>query len=377
MKIKFTAALNDSSGYSEASRNYLFALDTLVNKKTIELCAISPKFELWQTDVGCYKPLIDKYCSKSFKPDLQIIHLTPDCYLKTIDPSCKNVGYMAWETTRLPDKWVEPINALDEVWVPSQFNVDALLSSGIKIPVHKIPHAINVDNLLAKAEGVAVDFNIPDDKYTFYSIFQWTERKNPTGLLKAYISEFSSKDDVCLVIKSYVKSHGAAERDFIRAEIQRVKKSMFISDSGPIVFIGGDLRSNQIAQLHKRGDCLVFPTRAEGWGLCQFESMAFGKPVISTDFSGHLEFMNNENSYLTKSLTTAVSGMPWDLYTGKMEWAEPGIGHLKQQMRHVVNNQDEARAKGAIAAQDVRRFTWENVGQMMWERIQAVMGSGK
>lgn len=376
-KIKLIAALHDSSGYSEASRNYLAALDTLVKKGEIELCAVSPKFEMWNTDVGPYRALIDHYCAKSFEPDLQILHLTPDCYQKYISSKYLSIGYAAWETSKLPDKWVGQINALDEIWCPSAWNVDVFQSSGITIPTHRIPHAINVPDLLARADGEHLDFNIPAGKFAFYSIFQWTERKNPYGLLKTFFSEFTAKDDVVLVLKSYVKSHGAPERDFIRSEIQRVRQSMYLNDAAPVVFIGGDLSSRQIAQLHQQGDCLVLPTRSEGWSLTSFEAMAFGKPVITTDFSGHLEFCRKENSYLIPATMAPVNGMPWPLYTGRMMWAEPDLAELKRLMRWVYEHREEATAKGAIAAEDVKRFGWEDIGILMGERIKAVLGVRK
>ena len=378
MKVKFTAALHDSSGYSEASRNYLCALDTLVKKEKIELCATSPKFEMWHTDVGpTYRPIIEKYCAKTFEPDLHIIHLTPDCYLKNIKPGQKTVAYAAWETSKLPEKWLEPLNAADEIWVPSDYNVEVFKSSGVTKPVYAVPHAISVPDLLARAEGQQAEFNIPKDKFIFYSIYQWTPRKNPEGLLKAFFSEFTTKDPVCLVVKSYVKSYGAGERDFIRSEIQRIRKSMHIDDAPPVVFIGSDLSSQQIAQLHQAGDCMVFPTRAEGFSLTAFEAMAFGKPVITTNYSGHLAFMNEQNSYLTDYQLTPCAGMPWPLYTGRMSWAEPNLDHLKKQMRHVFENRDDAAAKGRQAAEDVNRFSWDNVGKIMIDRMETLVGGAK
>lgn len=379
MKVRFIAALADSSGYSEASRNYLCALDTLVKKEKIELAAASHKFEMWATDIGSYRPMVDKYCGRALeKPDLQIIHLTPDCFPQNIDKNCKNAGYCAWETSKLPDKWVPLINQLDECWVPSHWNVEVFKNSGIKIPVHAIPHAVDIGSMLGRAEvGPTPDYKIPPDKFAFYSIFQWTERKNPTGLLKAFFSEFNVREPVCLVVKSYQKSHGAVEREFIRNEIGRIRESMYIKDAPPVVFIGGDLSSTEMAHLHRRGDCLVFPTRAEGFSLTAFEAMAFGKPVITTNYSGHLDFCNERNSYLTDFQITPVNSMPWPLYTGRMSWAEPDLDHLKRQMRHVFEHKDEARAKGTQAAEDVRRFSWENVGAQMWERMQAIVGGRK
>ena len=45
-------------------------------------------------------------------------------------------------------------------------------------------------------------------------------------------------------------------------------------------------------------DCYVSLHRSEGFGLTLAEAMALGKPVIATGYSGNLDFMTPETSYL-------------------------------------------------------------------------------
>jgi glycosyltransferase involved in cell wall biosynthesis len=45
---------------------------------------------------------------------------------------------------------------------------------------------------------------------------------------------------------------------------------------------------DEVWELHRRGDCLVSPHRAEGWGYSIQEAMAVGTPVIATGYSGNL-----------------------------------------------------------------------------------------
>ena len=45
-------------------------------------------------------------------------------------------------------------------------------------------------------------------------------------------------------------------------------------------------------------DCYVSLHRAEGFGFTMAEAMYLGKPVIATGYSGNLDFMTAENSYL-------------------------------------------------------------------------------
>lgn len=45
-------------------------------------------------------------------------------------------------------------------------------------------------------------------------------------------------------------------------------------------------------------DCYTSLHRSEGFGLRMAEAMALGKPTIATAYSGNLDFMTAENSYL-------------------------------------------------------------------------------
>jgi glycosyltransferase involved in cell wall biosynthesis len=54
---------------------------------------------------------------------------------------------------------------------------------------------------------------------------------------------------------------------------------------------------SDIPRLYAAVDCFVLPTRGEGWGLPIFEAMAMGLPVIATNWSGQVDFMNENNAF--------------------------------------------------------------------------------
>ena len=94
--------------------------------------------------------------------------------------------------------------------------------------------------------------------------------------------------------------------------------------------------------------------RSEGFGLTLAESMYLGKPVIATGWSGNLDFMTAENSYLVDHTLVDVGpeGAP---YPADGQWAEPDLDHAAALMRRVFADRDEADARGAQAAADLRR----------------------
>ena len=47
------------------------------------------------------------------------------------------------ETTGIPDEWVRQANMMDEIWVPSSFNVSTFRESGVTVPIYTIPLGID------------------------------------------------------------------------------------------------------------------------------------------------------------------------------------------------------------------------------------------
>ena len=124
-----------------------------------------------------------------------------------------------------------------------------------------------------------------------------------------------------------------------------------------------------MAALFARADCYVSLHRAEGFGLTLAESMALGKPVIATGFSGNTDFMTPANSYLVDWALTEV-GPEAEHYPEEGTWAEPSIEHAAQLMREVYGDQEAAAARGARAAADVAAWlSPDAVGSIARDRL--------
>jgi glycosyltransferase involved in cell wall biosynthesis/tetratricopeptide (TPR) repeat protein len=126
-----------------------------------------------------------------------------------------------------------------------------------------------------------------------------------------------------------------------------------------------------LPRLYKMADCLVAPSRGEGWGRPHHEAMLMGLPVIATGWSGNTEFMRAENSFLIdyEIVDTALLDAKLTHYRNH-RWADPSETSLRQAMRHVQQNPDQARAKGQRARQDMLcRYTRAAVADLMVARL--------
>ncbi len=371
MDITYISACFDNSGYAEAARNHIAAL--VHGGANVSVFPVS--FENFKSDLGSLGEMIKSLVHQKNNSKIHIIHLTPDNYSQAIDNKKYNIGYAAWETDRIPSVWVAQINQLDELWVPCKHNVEVFKNSGVAIPVYCMPHPIDKTYIEPASEPVFVK---KEDEFTFYSIFQWTERKHPNGLLKAYLSEFNNQDNVNLVIKTYLRNpNDPRESEIIKEMIKDIKSNLRMEHYPRVSLITSLMSRQQIQSLHKDGDAFVLLHRCEGFGLPVAEAMITGNPVVTTGYGGPSDFViDRETGFLVSHQLTPVYKMPWGHYKGNMNWAEPNLYEAQKYMRHLYENRDSAHTMGESAKKHMTsNYSWKSMGQLMCKRLKEIESS--
>lgn len=340
-KINFCGAVQDASGYGEFSRYFISSLVKSGVEVSVENIAIDPK----DVGFGDKGAVCKQLLGKRIGAYTNIVNMVPPLFKKFKKNECMNIGFTMWEASKLPSLWVDICNDMDAIFVPCNYNKKIFMESGVDKPVYVIQPGIDIEEYTERKRS--------NKEFTFYSIFQWTERKNPESLLKAYFSAFAGIDDVNLVIKTYVPRI-PNQRHFVNEQIERVKSSLKMPNGKypKITVIADRISSDEVNKLHYNCDCFVLPHASEGWGMPHMEAMWYGNPVISTGYSGNMDFMNDENSYLVKYGMKPVSnmhhfGVPW--FDATMWWAEPHIDDIADKMLFVYKNRDCAYDTGKRA----------------------------
>jgi len=366
MKVNFCGPFYDASGYAEFSRYFIYALDKAGVEVSAEPILIDPK----KVSYGKKGAVAGKLLRK-ISYDVNVINMVPTLFRKYKKVGCKNIGFTMWETSRLPDIWIKACNEMDAIFVPCSWNKKVFEDSGVAAPVYVVQPGVEPEFHSRTAKN-------KDDEFKFYSVFQWIERKNPTGLIRAYLSEFFSHENVSLTIKSYKPSRPSQVTSSIEDEVVKIKKEMNVPlDSLPkIKLITDTLTFDQMNELHASHDCFVLPHRSEGWGFPHMEAMSYGNPVITTNFSGNTDFMNNENSYLVSASQTPVSNISWYVpwCDGRMWWGEPALNEIAAHMRYVVENKEKARDVGLIGKDWIaNNFNAINSARQFTDAVQHIM----
>lgn len=352
MKLTVTAPVYDTSGYAEASRTIVWGLLS-------RGCQIRILPRRWGIlDANLPEPqrrALDALCAGQAWPEGPIIHIGIAQNFELI-PGRINIGLTMLESDRLPAHWVRVCNQLEQVWVPSTFNRDTFSHSGVQAEKIKVV-PIGVDTGRFHPAASPMDLGVPQDRFVFLSNFEWIPRKGYELLLQAYLAEFSADDPVVLVIKTYDGTHydpgGHRMRETWRAMIEKLP----VKKRPPLIEWLTEAKSaSEMPAFYAAGDCYVIPTRGEGWNMPALEAMSSGLPVITTAWSGHLDYLNSENGYLIpidRLEPIPLSGGPNDrIYEGAM-WAVPSLSELRRLMRYAAGHRLEIKEKGKRARAEV------------------------
>lgn len=254
------------------------------------------------------------------------------------------VGKMAWELPNWPKSQLPILNLIDEFWGISEFNVQSLQEIFPR-KIQLMPPIVLIDEV---SQPNRSEWNIPEESFVFcftYDGLSTSSRKNPQAVIDAFMQAFSSNDHVSLVVKTM---HGCYDPFFntISELAQKDKRVIIINES---------LDKEKLIQLFAACDIYVSLHRAEGFGLTLAESMLLNKPVITSNYSGNLDFCNDKTAYLVKGELVPVKEGEYFSYENQ-QWYNPSIEHAAQLMMYCFENQAETQNRGNAGKEMVSKL---------------------
>jgi glycosyltransferase involved in cell wall biosynthesis len=368
MNVAYQGPLKDYSGYGEANRHAVAAL----HAAGVNVAAQLVRYTSEPSDFGSIGKLMDELLLNDLPYKIKVMHTTPDEFKRLMEPGKYHIAHFFWETDKVPRSYADGLNLVDEIWTGSQDNADAIKAGGVTTPVFIYPQAIETER--EWPEG----YMIPDFKgKLFYSIFEWTDRKNPEALLKAFWQEFEGRDDVGLLIKTYFRNFTLQNKKMIRNKIEMLKAQVGTKKFPPVFLYLDLLDRSQMMRVHKTGDVYISAHRGEGWGVPQVEAALAGNPVISTGYGGCHEYFPEGSLYQLPYSMVPLKGMvhAGDLYGQDQKWADVEIDDVRAAMRWAMDN-PKALAKQATAGRQVvnTKFNLAAVGKLMADRLEIIEG---
>jgi len=356
--IDYVSFINQT-GYAQAAVANIIALhesgkyDVRINciHKTINRSAFS-------------RPLHQKLVELTKKPQnprsVQIFHTIPPMH-RRVHNLRKKLAYATFETFSPPKEWITYLNRMDGVIVASKFNQKTFTHHGVKRPISHIPHAID---FRLWNEDVGKMHN--HDRFTFLFVGTWRKRKGWDLLLEAWANEFSSLDNVQLIIKTDRTDRAETEaKNYLR----RLKK-----DYAPILFEKEIFDETAIPSFFRSADCFICPTLGEGFGLPAAQSMALRVPVIITNFSGCVDYANDERCTLLEPngfmIHDCLDNIP---QFSNQKWPRLRVEDIQSAMRNVIKSPKHIADKADRAYDFVREnFSYDRTVSLFDDMMERV-----
>ncbi len=257
------------------------------------------------------------------------------------------IAHCAWELEKLPQDWLSALEFVDEVWVPSEFVLNAFAISGCPRPVRVIPYQLDrpCDFAVPRSR-----FGLPDAKFIICSSFSVNsgfDRKNPEGCIESFRRAFAPEEPAMLIVKVSAGKLNSRQQARLFSAMQGDSRIIIderlLSDRDMYSFLGC---CDAILSLH----------RSEGFGLVPAQAMLLGKPVIATGWSGNMDYMNAHNAELVAYQLVPVSDGDKIYDVPGARWAEPDLNAAAAALRRCFASEDHCARLGTKAREDMEEF---------------------
>ena len=278
----------------------------------------------------------------------------------------KNIGFTAGiETTVPPPQWVEGANRMDLNIFTSEFSKLGFTSAefesqnqqGQKGPLLKLSKPAEV-----LFEGVDTDvykvtkefddeiketFNSIDSNWNYLFTGHWLagnmgeDRKDIGMMVKTFCESFKNqKNQPALILKTSGATPSILDRQEVLSKIDEIKRQI-VGDLPNIYVLHGDLRDEEMNQLynHPKVKAHVTFTHGEGFGRPLLEATLSEKPVIASNWSGQVDFLNQDSVLLPGNLIDVPkNSFPKEFLVDGAKWFQVNYAYASNVLKEVHKN---------------------------------------
>ena len=195
-----------------------------------------------------------------------------------------------------------------------------------------------------------------DESFCFLFVGHWLQgsigedRKNVGLMLKTFLETFKNKSKrPALVMKTMSGPASIMDREEILKRIDAVRKG--VNGTLPNVYLlHGEIEDEDMNHLynHPKIKAMISLTKGEGFGRPLLEFTQSKKPVIASNWSGHLDFLNSEFASLVPGELKEIhsSAVQKDLLIEKSKWFSPDINFVSLLLKDYVNGYKQYQING-------------------------------
>jgi hypothetical protein len=282
-----------------------------------------------------------------------------------------NIGITAGiETTVCDPSWIEGLNRMNLNLVSSEHAKRVFEISRFE---KKNQHTNQTEAIIKLEkpievlfEGVDLNkyFYIPDEEldgtelvqslddikedFCFLYVGHWLQgdlgqdRKNTGYTIKSFLETFKNKKiKPALILKTSQITNSIMDRDEVLKKIDTIKQTVK-GDLPNVYLLHGDLDDKDMNDLYNHGKvkAMVSLTKGEGFGRPLLEFSLSKKPIIASNWSGHLDFLHPEYNILINGTLTNVhsSAQAKNMILAESQWFTPNDGDVADAYKRVYEN---------------------------------------
>jgi hypothetical protein len=365
-----TGPVATRSGYGSHSRDLVRALvamdkfDIHINSLKWGNCPMNALNEEDPND----KLIIDRIMrdgNLSRQPEIHIQISVPNEFT----PMAKyNIGITAGiETTSPKPEWIEGLNRMNMNIVPSTFTKKVFEGCRYDImdektkqktgelklekPMEVLFEGVDT-NIFKKVSEFSKDFvdemkGIPES-FIFLYTGHWLQgklgqdRKDTGMLVKTFLETFKNKPkQPALLMKTSGATFSIIDRNEIKQKIEDIKNTV-TGNLPNVYFLHGDLTDEEMNELynHPKIKAHISFTHGEGFGRPLLEATLSEKPVAASNWSGHLDFLNNKLAILLEGALVDVpkSGLSKDYRVDGAKWFTVNYQYASKILMDIFKN---------------------------------------
>ena len=303
-----------------------------------------------------------------------------------------NIGVTAGiETTVAHGSWIEGINRMNLTLVSSNHAKQTFLNSQfetrnaqgqplgqvkVEKPIEVLFEGVNLSTYFPDSKPCMIDFDIKES-FAYLFVGHWLQgemgedRKNVGLLVKAFYETFKNqKSKPALILKTSGATNSYMDREELLKKIQSIKHSVNSTDLPSVYLLHGDFSDEEMNSIynHSKVKAMVSLTKGEGFGRPLLEFSLTKKPIIATNWSGHMDFLNPE---FIASIGGALqnvhpSAVVQNIILAESQWFSPDHGQIGHYLKDVFKNYKNYAEKAKRQAYKSKtEFSWEKMKEKL------------
>ena len=307
-----------------------------------------------------------------------------------------NIGVTAGiETTLSPGDWIEGLNRMDLTLTSSEHSKETFIKTvlakvdqrtnqqlgQIKVekPIEVLFEGANTDIYkVLEEDGKSIDLSSIKESFCFLFVGHWItgdvgeDRKNVGLLVKAFYEIFKNKKTKpALILKTSQVGSSYIDRDEILKKMNIIRKSVNSTDLPNVYLLHGEFSDSEMNELynHSKVKAMINLTKGEGFGRPLLEFSLVKKPIITTNWSGHTDFLNsNFVTMLPGTLTNVHPSAANQWLLKESQWFSVDAGQVGHHMKNMFENY-KTYIDGA------KRQAYKSKNEFSWDKMKEKIDS--